>query len=58
MNTYQKNKEKVRNFAIKWQSEFGDHNYSLGELASFENYFEKMGRRYGLIKEFKAECII
>lgn len=58
MNTYRKNKEKVRNLAIKWQSEFGDHNYSWGELASFGNYFEKMGRRYGLIKEFKAECII
>ena len=44
MSNYQKQKEKARNEAINWQSDFGNHNYSYGELAVFGNYFEKNGQ--------------
>lgn len=37
---------------------FDNHNYSYGELAYFQDYFERLGRRYGLIKEFKENAII
>lgn len=57
MSNYQKQKEKARNEAINWQSDFGNHNYSYGELAVFGNYFEKMGRRYGLLTEFRENGI-
>ena len=57
MSNYQKQKEKARNEAINWQSAIGNHNYSYGELAVFGNYFEKMGRRYGLLTEFRENGI-
>ena len=58
MNKYQKEKEKTRNEAIDWQSDFASHNYSYGELAYSLDYFEKKARRYGLVKEFKENGII
>ena len=58
MNDYQKQKEKARLKAVDWQLDFNNHNYSYGELAEFNNYFQKLGKRYGLIKEFKENCII
>ena len=41
MNTYQKQKERVRELAINWQSTFDEQNYSWGELAYFEHIFTK-----------------
>lgn len=58
MSKYQKGKEKARNEAVDWQSDFAGHNYSYGELAYFSDYFEKKARRYGLVKEFKENGII
>lgn len=58
MNTYQKAKENARNKAIEWQLDFCNHNYSYGELACFEDYFSRLAKRYGLVKEFKENGII
>ena len=58
MNKYQKGKEKARNEAIEWQSDFAAHNYSYGELAYFSDYFETKARRYGLLREFRENGII
>ena len=56
-NTYEEKKERVRQEAIDWQNEFCNHNYSYGELTKFGYYFEKLGRRYGLLKEFRENGI-
>ena len=56
--TYRKKKEKLREQAIGWQRDFAEHNYSMSELANWGAYFEKEGRKYGLIKEFKENGII
>lgn len=58
MGKYEQKKEEVRQEAIDWQSDFCNHNYSYGELAFYSDYFEKKGRRYGLIKEFRGNGII
>ena len=58
MNKYQIGKEKARQEAMDWQLDFCNHDYSWGELAFFENYFTKLAKRYGLVKEFKENCII
>lgn len=58
MGRYQKGKEKTRNEAIGWQSDFAGHNYSYGGLAHFSDYFKTKARRYGLVKEFKENGII
>ena len=57
-DNYKEKKEKVRKEAIEWQNEFAKHNYSYGELACYQNYFENKGKRYGLIREFKENGII
>ena len=52
MNYYENKKEQLRNKAIEWQTDFSNRSYSYGELAEYECYFRKAGRRYGLLKEF------
>ena len=54
---YQKRKAEVREEAIKWQADFSEHNYSYGELAYYGDYFERLGKRYGLLREFKENAI-
>lgn len=57
MSKYQEMKEKVRNEAIDWQYNAANENYSYGELADWEGYFERLGRRYGLLTEFRENGI-
>lgn len=58
MNNYQKQKEKARLKAVDWQLDFESHNYSYGELAEIQENFERLAKRYGLVKEFRENCII
>lgn len=58
MTTYQKNKARARQTAIAWQHELSNGNYSIYECLRAIWYFEKLGKRYGLIKEFKENGII
>lgn len=55
--TYKERQAEVRDEAIEWQSDFANHNYSWGELAYWSDHFEKLGRRYGLLKEFRENAI-
>lgn len=55
--TYQEKKEKVRQKAIEWQLDFSNHNYSYLELMEWGDYFYKLGKRYGLLKEFHENGI-
>lgn len=58
MNKYAKGKDNARNKAIEWQMDFQNHNYSYEELTKFGNYFGKLAKRYGLVREFKENGII
>ena len=58
MNKYQQAKERARQKAINTQQHFSENSYSMSDLADFSEYFEKLGKRYGLIKEFKENGII
>lgn len=55
---YQKRKERARAEAIEWQLSFCEHSYSYAECINFDYYFEKLGRRYGLLGEFRCNGII
>lgn len=58
-NTYQDRKTDLRNKAIDYQNTYYDFcNYSYGELSLINEFFEKAGRRYGLLNEFKTNGII
>ena len=56
--TYQELKERARDKAIKWQYSWYDNCYSYGELAYFGKMFTRLGKRYGLLKEFRENGII
>ncbi len=55
--TYQQLKQAAREAAINWQYEFSQTNMSWGELADWQEHFEKLGRRYGLLQEFRENGI-
>ena len=55
--TYEQRKEEARQEAIDWQYEAGERSMSYGELAEAGEYFEKLGRRYGLLREFRENAI-
>lgn len=58
MNKYQKNKARARHTAQAWQAATAETALSWEEIAESQAYFEKIGKRYGLIKEFKENGII
>ena len=57
MNNYQKQKESARQKAIDWQLEASEQSLSYGQLAEIGNYFYKLGKRFGLIREFRENAI-
>lgn len=58
MTKYQKGKARAIDEAIEWQLDTSDRCMSYGELAHAQEYFSKLAKRYGLIKEFKENGII
>ena len=57
-NKYEIGKEKAHNEAINYQLYASDNNLSYIELAAAGEHFYKLGKRYGLLKEFKENGII
>ena len=55
---YQERKENLKDLAIDYQLNFSTLSWSYGEIATIQDYFYTNARRYGLIKEFKENCII
>lgn len=58
MKTYRERKEATREQAIEYQIKFSDKSHSWHDLVVATSYFEKMGKRYGLLKEFRENGII
>ena len=56
--TYAERKDDLQNKAIEWSYAGSVSNWSYGELATIQGFFETQGKRYGLIKEFKENGII
>lgn len=56
--TYSEKKERLREEAVRWQLDYSRNCLSYGELAEKQAYFEKEGKKYGLVKEFKENGII
>ena len=58
MSNYQTQKARAIDKAIEYQHNASEKQYSYGELAEFGEYFYKLGKRYGLLKEFRENGII
>ena len=54
---YQRMKRRARNTAIYWQEKFSEKSMSYEELAEAQSHFEKLGKRYGLLTEFRENGI-
>lgn len=52
---YQKRKAEVREEAIEYS--YSDEELSYEELAEIQDYFRRLGKRYGLLREFKENAI-
>lgn len=55
--TYAEKKENLRDLAIEYSNNVGNTCLSYGELAKIGDFFEKNGKRYGLLREFKENGI-
>jgi hypothetical protein len=56
--TYKERKERARQKAIDWQYSLSERRMSYGEIADETEQFERLGRRYGLVREFRENGII
>jgi len=57
MKTYAERKENARQIAISWQNENGCYPYSYEGWKIVSDYFRRLGKRYGLLTEFKENGI-
>ncbi len=58
LSEYQRRKEQVRKEAVEWQLfEAPDRDYSWEEHMEITQRFERLGRRYGLLREFRVNGI-
>ena len=55
--TYQQTKEAARLFAIDVQNEISENNFSYGEIADIQDTMHTLGSHFGLVREFKENCI-
>ena len=59
-DNYKERKESLRNLAIDFQHNNDgetDVQLSMEECAEIHLFFETMGRKYGLLREFRENCI-
>lgn len=57
MKTYTERKENAREEAIDWQTEASEGNMSYAQLLEAGDHFYKLGKRYGLLREFRENGI-
>lgn len=55
---YKDKKECIRQSAIGFQTNFQSNKYDYNNLLNIQNDFYKLGKRYGLLKEFRENAII
>ena len=55
--SYQQLKSEAREQAIDWQDWLSENSVSYEGLAIASDYFERQGRRYGLLQEFRENAI-
>lgn len=57
--TYAEKKDEIRQMAIDYQNMFVEgETFYWSDIAEWTEFFEKYGKRYGLLKEFRENGII
>ena len=57
MTHYEKAKAAAREKAVDFSNSCGEMNLSYAELAEIGNQFHKLGKRFGLLREFRENGI-
>ena len=57
MTSYQRRKEQIREQAMEWQHNFCEQDYDMHEVYTWQTHFYKLGKRYGLLREFHENGI-
>lgn len=57
MTRYQRGKERARREAMDWEEDAATRPMSYDELVIWQDHFERLGRRYGLLREFRENAI-
>lgn len=55
---YERGKEHARAEAMRWQHELANGAKDWGDVWDAWDYFEKLARRFGLVREFRENGII
>ena len=55
--TYNERKRKACEEAIQWQHDASNEHLSYQELSSIGIHFYRLGKRYGLLREFRENGI-
>lgn len=55
---YQEQKQKARALAIKWQAVASEGDRDTAYFIEWADRFQRIGRKFGLLREFKENCII
>ncbi len=58
VNSYQLGKQKAREKAIYWSNVISLEVMDWHSVISWQHYFEKLAKRFGLIREFRENAII
>ena len=58
MSEYQKGKERARAEAHAWQLEFDGKCLSWSEVAAKADRFQRLAKRFGLVREFRENGVI
>lgn len=54
---YSVKKDALREFAVEYQTRFGEFISSYEDIAWFSKFFETYGKKYGLLREFRENGI-
>ena len=55
--TYLERQASAEDLAKEWQLYYSHYAWSWGEIATITDYFYKIGKQYGLLKEFRENGI-
>lgn len=56
--TYKERKEYIQELAIEYSNSMSEiYPISWGQLADIQEFFERYGKRYGLLREFRENAI-
>ena len=55
---YKSKKAILESIAIDWQRDVGNFNYSYADFIGWSDFFEELGKKYGLLTDFRKNGII